>query len=742
MPTDDEFVEKLDRRNEDVYKAYSILEDIFKTDFRRTSISEIIDGEKIQVKPDNILIENRDESISIDTELLDKRFQALCTLKPWSYQRETIIKILELEQKGYNNDIISNGWQISLPIGSGKSLCMEYIAIFHPDVPPHPIIISGNATSIGENEQIPFYSYPFYYERCAYEKDKEPAIMVYKNYTPRRITIILTHEQLIDQMRDYFYSDFPDIVMEVIPGVPYNPKDQRVKIGFVRREEMKTKQIDPSLFDILVVRADVVNISRLVELSFQQPFARVFIDDYTAMSDLNRMRQILTPSFIPVSGQGNERDLSRVPSSYYSMKNVPIDKITLVGDPEKTYEGVFRSNIVTGELMGCASDMDVYKFVEYIDGMCSRNKLLQAQSIDNIFDDLKDGRTLEDYIRYGFFIQNFDLLRSKLYQLRNDFESGRVKESLIPNFSKWIRDPKDKRFKDIITSNPSTTIDKDQVNLLVNCKCLICASEPEVHKGFGIIAGCCGAFICSHCISQASTNMIINSDTNERMESDDYYCCCCRAKSPNYYFNSTRESPTTPLYSYLIAIDNFEVEHRSGVLPIDYYFHMIEGGFKILPEKRLGLPINLYNDIKSGHIEPNVFEKGIEPVIRKIKPVDIIGSQIVKALTEVFIDMKIQPEYGTNIIFYRVKPEIRLGLNMEFQLIRRERNHPLLKVHPMFVDSLDQVIGLHINVLGIVAWKEDEDRFQRHQLLGRIMRCSSFKNRLNFYISLNDKAYI
>lgn len=726
------FSERLDKQDENVVRGVEILKECFETDFKPTRISQIIDGEKIQVKPDNILIsETRDASVEIDEDLLDRRFEALCNLKPYSYQRATILKILELEQMGYHIDpitgkrMISNGWQIALPIGSGKSLCMEYLAIFHPNVPSHPIIVSGDGRSIPECEQLPFYHYPFYYERCAYLEGVDSTAIVYKNYTIRPITIILTHEHLLAQMNEYFNKDFKKGVID------------NVKIGYVGAGKMN---FNPDDFDILVVTADVSNVQRLVDLSLIKPFARVFIDDYTAMRDLSKMRQILTPSFIPVSGEGNDRDLSVVPASYYTMKNLPIDKITLVGDPTSTYEGVYRSNILTGELMGCSSDMDIYKFVNFINGYCQRNKSLNCGGIDDLFSAIAKYQTLEDYIRYGFFVQNFDLLHSGLARLREEIESNDLPSELAPNFSKWLKTTEDIKFRDAITKPGAIPV--DQINSLVSSRCFICKREKSAHNGFGIISGCCGAFICDKCIPLASTEYITNSDTGEIIHSNDYFCCCCRAKSPHYYFNTTRESPTSPRYSFILAQEFFDVENSDKILPPDFYFYMLQYGFIISSPHRNGKPINIANDINSGFISGDVFEKGLEPEIRKIKAVDIIGSQLLRNLEYTFSKLGITPQSDSIIIIYRVKNEIRPGLEIEFSELRRNKNSPFYRTRLVFVGSLDEIIGLHTNVLGIIAWTEDEDAGKRHQLLGRIMRCSSFNNKLNFYISLNDNAYV
>jgi hypothetical protein len=100
-----------------------------------------------------------------------------------------------------------------------------------------------------------------------------------------------------------------------------------------------------------------------VKWSFDAPFMRVIIDDYTSMPSIDSFRQILSSSTIYVSGSGFSRKEEDIPSSYYTLKYMPVDKITVVGKPEETYEGVFRDTIATMELMGSSCEFSQYEFV-------------------------------------------------------------------------------------------------------------------------------------------------------------------------------------------------------------------------------------------------------------------------------------------------------------------------------------------------------------------------------------------
>ena len=127
-------VSKIDKRDPIVYQAFDIFKDFFKDDWRNTRVSEIIDGENIKVNEENIRIDSPiDENFfsEKEQEQVNKLFELFCTKKPYGYQLDTVKKILEMERKQSriykDKEIVSNGYQISRAIGSGKSLVMEFL---------------------------------------------------------------------------------------------------------------------------------------------------------------------------------------------------------------------------------------------------------------------------------------------------------------------------------------------------------------------------------------------------------------------------------------------------------------------------------------------------------------------------------------------------------------------------------------------------------------------------------------
>lgn len=742
------FIGKLDRQNENVKKGYKILEKFYSTDFKRTHVSEIIDGESIEIKPDNMVISNPIIETQPKSEIINQLFEKWCNLKPYKYQVETINRILELEEQQEHIDpetkktVVSNIYQISLPIGSGKSLCFEFLSLFFRTVPVHPIIVSTDGKSLPRHDQLQFEKYPYYYENGAYIKEDANAVqaITYSQELQRPCTVILTHHHLMVQMYNYFHSDFKAPIIEKtrFAYVDYH--------GFV---EQKNINFNPDNFDIMVVVADDENVNKLIEMSYKRPFARVIVDDYTNMTDLAYFKQILAASTVLVSGHGFERDADHVPASYYSLKNVPARKITLVGNPNEVYEGVVRDNIITGELMGCASEFDIYHFVEGVEAMCRRlTKPKNAKIKDdytpvNLFAEIKENGVIENYIKYGFFLKNMAMFREKLPELISDIKADpNFPKERVSNFIKWWKNSNDLDFKTIITT-PTTLGNNGSIsNTLVDYNCSICHKTKEQHLGFGVILGCCGTFVCANCIKKATTHEIRNNEEG-LLVADDYYCCCCRGKNPRVYFNSTKQSSSSNLYSYILAQQYFEVDELENNFPIDYYFYMLRNGFKIRSKYCCGKAINIANDISFGLIKKDVFESKTIPNINKIKSIDILGGQVLVGLSNVYRELKIAIPNDSIIVLYRVKQIIKPRLTQMFEQMKKQPGSPFTTCKLMFIDSISSVIGIQANIVGIIVWQEDETNKTMNvaQLVGRCLRISTFGQKLLFYLSLNRNAY-
>lgn len=735
-------VSKIDKRDPIVYQAFDIFKDFFKDDWRNTRVSEIIDGENIKVNEENIRIDSPiDENFfsEKEQEQVNKLFELFCTKKPYGYQLDTVKKILEMERKQSriykDKEIVSNGYQISLAIGSGKSLVMEFLSLFYPSVPIHPIIVSTDGKSIPEFDQLPFEKYPFYYENCAYIKDETNAVMAVKTELQRNCTVILTYQHLIPQMQRYFKEDWKSSILN------------KKKIAFIDNYKLKD-DFDVDNYDILVVVADESNVNKLINLSYIKPFARIIIDDYTNMNDLPYLRQILTFSFIPVSGSGFEKNVNEIPSSYYSLRNINSELIKVVGDPDKVYEGVIRSNILTGEIMTSMSDFDVYGFIAFIEDYCRRLPGCENGTPSSLFNEIRENPKVENFIKYAFFIQNLDSFKTILPVLINDISVGEVESEKVSYFIDWFNNTKDLKFKSLMCSPSSVAQNNNSIiNTIVNSKCIICQKPKDETYGFGIVSGCCGAFICSNCVDKAATHEIINSSStneslNQRLIDHSYYCVSCRAKDPNYYFNSRQYSSNSEMRAYSIARRYFDSDDLETHYPIDYYFKMIKDGFKLKNNQCNGAPINIRNDIEQGIISEDVFSKNIIPEINKIKSADILFPQLISCIHEVYKQMNIKPESGSVIMIYKCKDILKSRINDLFESMKREPDSPFQNCILYYIDSISHVIGMQLNLAALLVYDDDnEEHFSKRQLIGRIYRLSGFHQKLPLYIRNNKNAY-
>lgn len=734
-------VTKIDKRDPIVYQAFDIFKEFFGNDWKNTRVSEIIDGENIKVNDENIRIDSEiDENFfsKKEQEQVDKLFELFCTKKPYGYQLDTVKKILEMERKQsriYNDkEIISNGYQISLAIGSGKSLVMEFLALFYPSVPIHPIIVSTDGKAIPEYDQLSFEKYPFYYENCAYIKGESNAVMAIKTELQYHCTVILTYQHLIPQMKRYFAEDWKQSILS------------KKKIAFIESYKLKD-DFDIENYDILVVVADESNVNKLINLSYIKPFSRVIIDDYTNMNDLPYLRQILTFSFIPVSGSGFEKNINAIPSSYYSLRNVNSELIKVVGDPNKVYEGVIRSNILTGEIMTSMSDFDVYGFIIFVEDFCKRLPGCENETPSSLFNEIKENPIVETFIKYSFFIQNIDAFKTILPVLINDLSVGEVEKEKVSFFVDWFNNTKDQKFKSIICSPPTIARNNSIINTIVNSKCIICQKPKDETFGFGVVSGCCGAFICANCIDKAATHEIINDSSDlesikDRLCDKSYYCVSCRAKDPNYYFNSRQLSSNSEMRAYSIARRYFDINDLEDHYPIDYYFKMLKSGFKLRSDQCLGSPINIRNDIEQGIISKDVFNKKIIPEINKIKCSDVLFPQLITSIYNVYKELDVKPENGSVIMIYNCKDILKPRINELFEMKKREPDSPFKNCVIYYIDNISHVIGMQLNLCALLVYDDDkEEHFSKRQLIGRIYRLSGFHQELPLYIRNNKHAY-
>ena len=85
----EQILTEFDKVNENVETAYTVFERTYDTAFERTFISDIVNGETINIKPDNILINKVD--MEFDKVNFNKRLSA-CSKQLYDYQIKAINK--------------------------------------------------------------------------------------------------------------------------------------------------------------------------------------------------------------------------------------------------------------------------------------------------------------------------------------------------------------------------------------------------------------------------------------------------------------------------------------------------------------------------------------------------------------------------------------------------------------------------------------------------------------------------
>ena len=695
----EQILTEFDKVNENVETAYTVFERTYDTAFERTFISDIVNGETINIKPDNILINKVD--MEFDKVNFNKRLSA-CSKQLYDYQIKAIRQLVQLEQDGYYINpntgvkVVSNGWILSLPIGSGKSIVFLFLALWYRNVPRHPIIISKSGKHIPIYEQMQFKYYPFYYEDCSYIEK------------------------------------------------PYND-------------------------NIVIIPAYEQNVKDLVEISHDKPFMRVIIDDYTSMPNIDSFRQILASSTIFVSGSGFERSPELIPTSYYTLKYSNVNNISIVGLPEDTYKGVVRNNIAMIKLLGSSCDFSDYNFVQKVDEL---TQSLYNCTPKQIYP-LLSSNSIKDYMGLYFVLVNKDKLRSAINAIDKDYNiSGKYKQAKymskrdeVKNFIVWIKELskiKNNKLLEDLLSLPSITVNNNESTPVVQQVCMCCKKTYIEHNGYGVLTTCCGAFYCENCIKNATTHDIANKLTNELYHDEhNYYCSCCRRREPKLIINMSKKKDKS-VYAYNIIDMYYKDENDerfNGVIKFDYYFYMLLYG--LTPKYHNGTPININNEIKRKIISNNIFnilndnkvsDKIKEEKLKQIRPIFSLDHLMIcslECINRSLLAVDQQYTYTPYILFYnapkymesRIKGYMRdfekhVANNQEDKKNKLKGNNPITKIQPLFMNSIDGLIGIHLNVVGIVVFNfKDTTKDGVKQLLGRCLRINTFNNKLTFFIT-------
>ena len=732
--------------------TFETFKKFYKNNVKQVEVESIINGEVVETSPDNIFV---DEESRIELKNIDKQ-QKFCNKVLYDYQVEAIRKIRDLEvhghvekidQEGNKYRINSNGWLLKLPIGSGKTLVFTFLAMFYNNVPANPILVSTSGVHIPSNDMIKLNNYPYYYENVGYIEKYDDEVgdyvpvencgVVLENYNQRKLTVIITHHHLMSQMQDYIKSDFKPAFL----------RSKRI-VYATRVSDIKPKDIyGDNCCDILVVSCDSNIMKKLVEYSYEAPFMRIIIDDYTNMIGIDEFRQILATSTILVSGSGFEREKDKIPPSYYTLKHLDFEKFSLVADPEKTKKGIMRNSIATLELQCADTQFSLYSFTDEVEEMslnCFNKLPIQ------LYKPISQTGNIVDYLRLNFIEKNLSRLSTAILNVEADIKADKLDTNRIKYYFNWkemMKEPieyvaQDRRGKEIVKSEVSTLteklyqpnpVTKQDVPALVHQICGCCKKGSEYHYDWGFVSSCCGSFFCEDCLKSMTTRdiVIVDHDDNQlenRKDHEHYYCTVCYGKDPVFILNTCRNKNNN-LQPYNMITNNFEVDDitKNNGLKFDLYFKMLMKGF--IPRNHLGSNIVVKMKEVREQIE-----------IQQLFARDRLGILTFNSIEETLINLNITPNKNTtippSIIVYGCPDKVQTRVkNYYDEIFKNNPDSPLYRIELMFIANMSRLIGLHKNILGIVVWESPSAKDEIKQLIGRIMRVNSWGNPLYFYIN-------
>lgn len=723
--------------NNYIDKAFEVFQKVYENRVKKTTVESIINGEYITTDSNNIFVNT--------TTFDDPKFNDKCKLinkTLYKYQADAIKMIRQLELSDYYDNqgdkIYSNGYLLHLPIGSGKTLVFTFLAIMYRVIPAKPIIISTSGINIPEDSMIQLKYYPFYYENVGYNGKNNNCVLELKQYTQRRLTVIVTHYHLINQLEEYIKTDFKEILLNKTKiHVATQPRDIKLDC------------------DILIVPCKPDIIQHLVLLSYEQPFMRVIVDDYTNMDGIEQYRQIRATFTLFVSGSGFERDKSKIPPSYYTLRHIDVNKYSLVAPVEETVKGVMRNNVATFNLIGSETDFSLYKFINEVDEYTLTK--YRYNPVD-IYKPIQLSGSLLNYFSLNFILRNLDRFNTSINMIQNDIKNNKLDSSRVSHFMKF-KDRINEYIDTVVNSNkvqqsnntklinpfykdlftPSNIIPQG-IQPIVLQQCQVCGNKPEVHNAFGFVACCCGSFFCSECSKSMVTRDVIMYEYDNRgvfykyHDENNYYCTICHKCNPVFVSNCTRHKNTTNIQTYHLVDQYMDVSDLKNNAHVDYYFKMFNDGFK--PRYFNGKVIETELDIN--YNKEFLCNSNTYKLIKQLFSKDRLAMISMNCIEETLKELNITPFKSNNtpsLLIYGCPDYMQRRLTQYFQLFSKSETKKLYKVGLIFKNSLSELIGLHQNLLGILVWNQPNHNDEIQQLIGRIIRLNNWNNPLCFYIT-------
>ena len=224
--------------------------------------------------------------------------------------------------------------------------------------------------------------------------------------------------------------------------------------------------------------------------------------------------------------------------------------------------------------------------------------------------------------------------------------------------------------------------------------------------------------------------------------------------NPRYLFNVSRKKDSS-VYAFNIVNEYFDVSMLSDYALFDYYFYMFRHGFKPLNYK--GRALNILNDIQTGAIDKNCFKNNIIPKLDRILPKDQLAILALSNINVTLHRLNILPKRGSIIMFYGCPNYMQDRVAYYYNDIKNKNNpattlqtknikgieyvQPISQTRIVFKSDVGSLIGLHENIVAIIAWETPSRKDECNQLFGRLLRLNSWGNPLTFYISTNSISY-
>ena len=607
----------------------------------------------------------------------------------YDYQIDAICAIRQREESDENGTILR------LPVGSGKSLIFETLALAFPTVKPKPICI-GCPPSFPLSNQVTIDDYPFFCERPYFDKEHDRCAMLLKKYRQNEVTIIITHDHLLQQLVRYFYTDYPAIYAH----------DKKSKIPIISAgytiEQINYKS------KIWILPGNKRNMDDLHKMSRSAPFMRIIIDDYTSMPEIASFRQIYASSTLWVSGTGWNRPPDQIPISYYTLQGFDTDKITLVDTSSRPLQGLARSNIYSCNVKTTTTSFDTYEFVGELESLCKRTYGCYP---GDLYPPIRQNAILQNYFKLAWLLGNKSSIGSVLNAFEADLRLGSIDASefkYLTELRSHLETSAPQLF-DLLKDAGAKHSAKDCTNLVPPSNCAVCNSPAETHKGYGLVANCCGAFICSKCISQASS-----------LFKDEHYCTCCQTKNPTYIVNTTKYKDDSRISIRAGCID--KVINNDIQTDIEFAAYSIVRG--LVPKESLG-PIPRHLDASGMPFK----------LIAKTQ----MGLMALQYSVEALIKTKAPTTKNSFILLYGAPPSQQNRIiqfyNKVLSVKFKRGTAPTL----MFKGGMADLIGLHQNIPVIIKWIQVPYRDELEQLVGRIVRISDFENPLYIFVDLDPE---